>query len=128
VFKVPLRSPEARVRLKADEVWLRCGAGGYGREGTLVAPGPAAGAGGDDLGAAAARDMAYARRRSDTLRARQRLPPATDDEFLDAYEAELTALLHPPPGPRRRRTRPGAGRSCAGCSYCSRSSSGARVP
>jgi hypothetical protein len=40
--------------------------------------------------------MADARRRNDTIRAREGRPPATDDEFLTAYEAELTALLNPP--------------------------------
>ncbi|HVK09199.1 MAG TPA: hypothetical protein VM597_10520, partial [Gemmataceae bacterium] len=41
VFKVLLRSMDDKVRLKAVDVWLKCGAGGYGHQGKLVTPGPA---------------------------------------------------------------------------------------
>ena len=99
LLKGLMRSDDDRVRHKAIELWLKCGANAYGLQGRMVAPAPAAGDAEDDLWAAARKDMTHARDRMDRRRAHLGLPPLTDDEFLKEYEEELNALLHPPPAP-----------------------------
>ena len=91
---------EDKTRLKAVEVWLKCGANAYGLQGRMVAPAPTAEAGADaEMWTIVRKDFADARKRIDRRRAHLGLPPATDDEFLTEYEAELSRLLHPPPPP-----------------------------
>ncbi|HJZ91664.1 MAG TPA: hypothetical protein VKE40_12390 [Gemmataceae bacterium] len=85
-----LRHEDPKVKLKAEEIWHKYGRVAYGRGGSMVLPPAEPGPAGknDALLRELAALMDVVRREIDRRRALDGKPPATDDEFMEAWERQ----------------------------------------